>query len=159
MGLFFDLVEWVKVMGVFGFVMFGGGALGVLFGGVLIGLFLWYWIFLVNVLIGVGVWLVVCWVLFGDEVVVWCVWIDVFGAVFVIGVLMLLVYGIVISAWVLLVGSVVLLVAFVLGEFCIVELLVLLWLFWLCNVVVFQAVGVLWVVVMFVWFFLAVLYF
>ena len=42
-------------MGVFGFVMAGGGSLGVLLGGVLTDTLSWHWIFLVNVPIGVAV--------------------------------------------------------------------------------------------------------
>jgi EmrB/QacA subfamily drug resistance transporter len=53
MGLFSDPGERAKAMGFFGFVMSGGGAVGVLLGGVLTGLFSWHWIFLVNVPIGV----------------------------------------------------------------------------------------------------------
>ena len=55
MGLFTDPGERAKAMGVFGFVMSGGGAVGVLLGGVLTGLLSWHWIFLVNVPIGVAV--------------------------------------------------------------------------------------------------------
>ena len=55
MGLFTEPAERAKAMGVFGFVMSGGGAVGVLLGGVLTGLFSWHWIFLVNVPIGVAV--------------------------------------------------------------------------------------------------------
>ena len=57
MGLFTDPAERAKAMGFFGFVVSGGGAVGVLAGGVLTGLLNWHWIFLVNVPIGVGVWL------------------------------------------------------------------------------------------------------
>ena len=57
MGLFSDPGERAKAMGVFGFVMSGGGAVGVLLGGVLTGLLSWHWIFLVNVPIGIAVWL------------------------------------------------------------------------------------------------------
>src|SRR6187549_3981483 len=56
-GLFADPGERARAMGVFGFVMSGGGAVGVLLGGVLTGLFSWHWIFLVNVPIGVAVWI------------------------------------------------------------------------------------------------------
>src|SRR6478672_3552779 len=59
MGLFSDPGERAKAMGVFGFVMSGGGAVGVLLGGVLTGLFSWHWIFLVNVPIGIAVWILV----------------------------------------------------------------------------------------------------
>ena len=59
MGLFTDPGERAKAMGVFGFVMSGGGAVGVLLGGVLTGLLTWHWIFLVNVPIGIAVWFLV----------------------------------------------------------------------------------------------------
>ena len=57
MGLFSDPGERAKAMGFFGFVMSGGGAVGVLAGGVLTGLLNWHWIFLVNVPIGIAVWI------------------------------------------------------------------------------------------------------
>src|SRR6266571_1252013 len=47
--------ERAKAMGVFGFTAAGGGAVGVMAGGVLTGLLSWHWIFLVNVPIGAGV--------------------------------------------------------------------------------------------------------
>ena len=42
-------------MGVFGFVMAGGGSLGVLLGGLLTNTLDWHWIFLVNLPIGIAV--------------------------------------------------------------------------------------------------------
>ena len=69
MGLFTDPAERAKAMGVFGFVMSGGGAVGVLLGGVLTGLFAWHWIFLVNVPIGIGVWIAARRVLPADEAI------------------------------------------------------------------------------------------
>src|SRR5918992_4562659 len=48
MGLFPDGPERVRAMGYFGFVMAGGGSVGVLLGGFLTGLFDWRSIFLVN---------------------------------------------------------------------------------------------------------------
>ena len=39
-------------MGFWGFVAAGGGAIGVLVGGVLTGTFNWHWIFLVNIPVG-----------------------------------------------------------------------------------------------------------
>ncbi|GAA1158822.1 DHA2 family efflux MFS transporter permease subunit [Nocardioides aquiterrae] len=158
MGLFSDPGERAKAMGFFGFVMSGGGAVGVLLGGVLTGLFSWHWIFLVNVPIGVGVWLAARRVLPGDEVVPQRARIDVLGAVLVTGALMLSVYGIVSSTWALLGGSAVLLAAFVLWESRTAEPLVPLRLFRLRNVVVSQVVGVFWAAAMFAWFFLAALY-
>src|SRR4029077_7834352 len=53
MTLFTEAAERTKAMGVFGFVMAGGGSIGVLLGGVLTDTLSWHWIFLVNVPIGV----------------------------------------------------------------------------------------------------------
>ena len=66
MGLFSAPAERAKAMGFFGFVMSGGGAVGVLLGGVLTGLLSWHWIFWVNVPVGIGVWLAARRVLPGD---------------------------------------------------------------------------------------------
>ncbi len=125
MGLFSDPAERAKAMGFFGFVMSGGGAVGVLLGGVLTGLFSWHWIFPVNVPIGVGVWFAARRVLPADEAVEGAAGLDVPGAVLVTGSLMLSVYGIVggnDAGWAsgrtlgLLGTSLVLLAAFVLRE-------------------------------------------
>ena len=70
-------------MGVFGFVMSGGGAVGVLLGGVLTGLLTWHWIFLVNVPIGIAVLVAARAVLPADDVVAELGRLDVPGAVLV----------------------------------------------------------------------------
>jgi MFS family permease len=57
MTLFTEPAERAKAMGIFGFVLSGGGAAGVLLGGVLTDLLSWHWIFLVNVPVGVTVYL------------------------------------------------------------------------------------------------------
>ena len=57
LNLFMEPGERAKAMGVFGFVMSGGGTIGVLLGGVLTDVLSWHWIFLVNVPIGVLVYL------------------------------------------------------------------------------------------------------
>jgi EmrB/QacA subfamily drug resistance transporter len=157
-GLFQDPTERAKAMGFFGFVMSGGGAVGVLLGGVLTGLFSWHWIFLVNVPVGIGVWIAARRVLPADDVVEQRGRIDVLGAVLVTAALMLSVYGIVESEPWLIAGSVVLLAVFVLWESRTADPLVPLRLFRLRNVVVSQVVGVLWAAAMFAWFFLAALY-
>src|SRR6478736_2820561 len=95
MGLFSDPAERAKAMGFFGFVMSGGGAVGVLLGGVLTGLFSWHWIFLVNVPVGVAVWVSARRVLPEDAVSGGGGRLDVPGAVLVTSALMLSVYGIV----------------------------------------------------------------
>jgi EmrB/QacA subfamily drug resistance transporter len=167
MGLFSDPGERAKAMGFFGFVMSGGGAVGVLLGGVLTGLFSWHWIFLVNVPIGIAVWTAARRVLPADEAVEQRGRLDVPGAVLVTAALMLSVYGIVggnEAGWTsgrtlgLLGASVVLLAAFVLWESRAASPLVPLRLFALRNVTVSQVVGVLWAAAMFAWFFLAALY-
>src|ERR687896_2044240 len=57
MTLFTEPAERAKAMGVFGFVLSGGGTAGVLLGGVLTDALDWHWIFLVNLPIGVAVYL------------------------------------------------------------------------------------------------------
>src|SRR5918995_3949832 len=53
--LFTEPAERAKAMGIFGFVLSGGGSAGVLLGGVLTDTLDWHWIFLVNIPIGVVV--------------------------------------------------------------------------------------------------------
>ena len=167
MGLFTEPGERAKAMGVFGFVMSGGGAVGVLLGGVLTGLFAWNWIFLVNVPIGVAVWIAARRVLPADDVVVEKSRLDILGAVLVTAALMLSVYAIVggnEAGWtstrtvVMLGGGLVLMAAFLVREARVVNPLVPLRLFALRNVSVSQVVGVLWAAAMFAWFFLAAIY-
>src|SRR4051794_9484753 len=55
MTLFTEPAERAKAMGVVGFVIAGGGTIGVLLGGVLTDLLSWHWIFLVNIPVGVAV--------------------------------------------------------------------------------------------------------
>src|SRR3989441_2100627 len=55
MNLFTEQADRAKAMGIFGFVMAGGGSLGVLLGGGLTHTLNSHWIFLVNVPIGVAV--------------------------------------------------------------------------------------------------------
>ena len=172
MGLFTEPGERAKAMGVFGFVMSGGGAVGVLLGGVLLGgvltgLFSWEWIFLVNVPVGIAVLFAARAVLPVDDVEPGSVKLDVPGAVLVTGALMLAVYGIVggnDAGWLtgrtlgLLGVSAVLFAAFVAWESRAAAPLVPLRVFRLRNLVISQIVGILWAAAMFAWFFLAALY-
>jgi EmrB/QacA subfamily drug resistance transporter len=167
MGLFSEPGERAKAMGVFGFVMSGGGAVGVLLGGVLTGALSWHWIFLVNVPVGLAVVLAARAVLPADDVVPGSTKLDVPGAVLVTAALMLAVYAVVggnEAGWTstrtlaLLATSVVLFAAFVVWETRSAAPLVPLRLFKLRNVSVSQVVGVLWAAAMFAWFFLAALY-
>ena len=167
MGLFSDPGERARAMGVFGFVMSGGGAVGVLAGGVLTGLLNWHWIFLVNIPVGVAVVLAARAMLPADDVVPGSTKLDVPGAVLVTSALMLAVYAVVggnEAGWTsartltLLASAAALFVAFVVRETKAAEPLVPLRLFKLRNVSVSQVVGVLWAAAMFAWFFLAALY-
>ena len=167
MGLFSDPAERARAMGVFGFVMSGGGAVGVLLGGVLTGLFTWHWIFLVNVPIGVAVWLLARRILPADRLPDQRGPLDVPGAGLVTLALMLAVYGVVggnEAGWTsaptlgFLGSATLLLAAFVVRESLAAHPLVPLRLFRLRNVAVSQVVGVLWAGAMFAWFFLSALY-
>ena len=167
MGLFPAGAERAKAMGVFGFVMSGGGAVGALLGGVLTGLFSWHWIFLVNVPIGVAVLLAARSLLPADDVEPGSARLDVPGAVLVTGALMLAVYGIVggnDAGWItgrtlgLLGASAALFATFIAWESRAAAPLVPLRIFRLRNLVVSQIVGILWAAAMFAWFFLAALY-
>ena len=167
MGLFSEPGDRAKAMGVFGFVMSGGGAVGVLAGGVLTGLLSWHWIFLVNVPVGIAVVIATRAVLPADDVVPGSAKLDVPGAVLVTSALMIAVYAVVggnEAGWgstrtvVLLAAAAVLFASFVLREVKAAAPLVPLRLFRLRNVTVSQVVGVLWAAAMFAWFFLAALY-
>jgi EmrB/QacA subfamily drug resistance transporter len=167
MGLFTDPAERAKAMGFFGFVMSGGGAVGVLAGGILTGLLTWHWIFLVNVPIGIGVWVAAGRVLPADQVRTSGRSLDVPGAGLVTLALMIAVYAVVggnQAGWTstetlgLLALAATLMVAFVAREARIEYPLVPLRLFALRNVTISQVVGVLWAGGMFAWFFLSALY-
>ena len=94
MTLFTEPAERAKAMGIFGFVLSGGGTAGVLLGGVLTDLFSWHWIFLVNIPVGVLVYLLSLRLL-PDVRGTAEGRVDVGGAVAVTGALMLAVFAIV----------------------------------------------------------------
>src|SRR6478735_11135477 len=52
--LFTEPAERAKAMGMIGFVLSGGGSIGVLLGGILTDALSWHWIFLVNVPVGIA---------------------------------------------------------------------------------------------------------
>jgi len=167
MGLFGDPAERAKAMGVFGFVMAGGGAVGVLLGGVLTGLLTWQWIFLVNVPVGIAVWVLVTRLIPADTAHTSPQRVDVLGAALVTGSLMLAVYGVVggnAAGWTstrtlgILGVAAVGFVAFLVREARTTDPLVPLRLFSLRNVAVSQVVGILWAGAMFACFFLSALY-
>jgi EmrB/QacA subfamily drug resistance transporter len=167
MNLFTEQAERAKAMGIFGFVMSGGGSLGVLLGGVLTDTLNWHWIFLVNVPIGVAVVVLTLKLLPGAHGSAAGGRLDVAGAVTVTASLMLAVYAIVNgndTGWTsgqtlgLLAGAVVLLALFIGIEARVRSPLIPLGLFKLRNIVVANTVGILWAAAMFAWFFVSALY-
>jgi EmrB/QacA subfamily drug resistance transporter len=167
MKLFTEPAERAKAMGVFGFVVSGGGTLGVLLGGVLTDAFEWNWIFLVNLPIGIGVFIGCLFLLPRDLPVEERGGMDVWGAVTVTGALMLAVYAIVNgqdAGWTslqtdgLLVLAVALLGVFVLIEARTSAPLVPLHLFKHRTLATANGVAALLAAAMFSWFFLSALY-
>jgi EmrB/QacA subfamily drug resistance transporter len=167
MGLFTEQAERAKAMGIFGFVAAGGGSIGVLLGGVLTDLLDWHWIFLVNVPIGIAVYLFSLRLLPGGKGSAAHGRLDVAGAVTVTVALMLAVYAIVNgndAGWtstqttVLLGASVALFIVFLVIESRVAAPLVPLRLFRIRNLATANVVGVLWAAAMFAWFFLSALY-
>jgi EmrB/QacA subfamily drug resistance transporter len=166
LNLFTEPAERAKAMGFFGFVMSGGGTIGVLLGGILTDTLSWHWIFLVNVPIGVLVYLLSIRLVpatpgFGTGRV------DVAGAVTVTAALMLAVYAIVKGnevGWLtvrtlgLLGAAAVLLGVFVWLESHVASPLMPLRLFKQRNISTANVVGILWSAAMFAWFFLTALY-
>jgi len=167
MVLFHEPAERAKAMGVAGFVASGGGAIGVLLGGVLTDVLSWHWIFFVNVPIGVLVSALVLRIIPATHGASATVRLDAGGAVTVTAALLLAVYAIVNgnqSGWGsgqtlgLLAGAVVLLAVFLAIESRVREPLMPLRLFRLRNLSTANAVGVLWAGAMFAWFFISALY-
>ena len=167
MNLFTEPGERAKAMGIFGFVASGGGSIGVLLGGVLTDLLNWHWIFLVNLPIGLGVYILSLRLLPPCRDVESSGRVDVAGAVTVTAALMIAVYAIVNgnqAGWTsprtigLLLGAAVLSAAFLAIESRVGEPLMPLRLFRTRNLAVANAVGVLWAGAMFAWFFLSALY-
>jgi EmrB/QacA subfamily drug resistance transporter len=167
MMLFTETEERTKAMGVFGFVAAGGGTVGVLLGGVITDLLSWHWIFLVNVPIGIAVFVLARRLLPTASGSATGARLDVAGAVVVTGSLMLAVYAIVNGntwGWEtlrtigLLVLAAALMGAFVAIEARVQSPLVPLSLFRSRNVSAANGIGVLWAAAMFAWFFLTALY-
>lgn len=165
--LFTEPGERAKAMGIFGFVMAGGGSVGVLLGGVLTAAFDWHWIFLVNLPIGGAVFALCLWLLPATRGIAAGARLDVAGAATVTVSLMLAVYGIVNgneagwgSAQTLgLIGAAIVLFAlFLVIETIVPAPLMPLGLFRLRNLATANAVGVLWAAAMFAWFFISALY-
>lgn len=164
--LFTESSERAKAMGLFGFVSAGGGAIGVLIGGLLTGLFNWHWIFLINIPVGLAVF-AACFYLLPQGEKKERVRLDFAGAITITLALMLAVYAIVEgnnAGWLsvqtlgLLAISLALIGVFVFVESRHPAPLVPLSIFKERNIVVVSLIGILWSVAMFAWFFLSALY-
>ncbi|HEY2764525.1 MAG TPA: DHA2 family efflux MFS transporter permease subunit [Pseudonocardiaceae bacterium] len=166
MTLFTEPADRAKAMGVIGFVMAGGGSIGVLLGGVLTAALDWHWIFLVNIPIGLAV-AVLCVLLLPAGTGQPGTRLDIGGAVTVTASLMLAVYAIANGnqagwgSWRtlgLLLAAVSLLALFLRIESRARTPLMPLALFRIRSLTTANMVGVLWAAALFAWFFLAALY-
>lgn len=168
MDLFTEPAERAKAMGFFGFVAAGGGSIGVLLGGILTGSLNWHWIFLVNIPVGVVVFIMSLFLLpQGAQDSESAKHLDIFGAISITAALMLAVYTIVngnIVGWTslrtlgMLAASVLLIVIFIFTESKVRSPLMPLSLIKMRNIATANIVGVLWAAGMFAWFFLSALY-
>ena len=167
MNLFTESAERAKAMGIFGFVMAGGGSIGVLLGGLLTDALDWHWIFLVNLPIGAAVFALCLMLLPAGRGQAAGARLDIAGAVTVTVSLLLAVYAIVNgneAGWrsVQTIGLLAIagaLLALFLGIEAVVRSpLMPLGLFRLRNVSTANVVGVLWAAAMFAWFFISALY-
>jgi EmrB/QacA subfamily drug resistance transporter len=165
--LFTEPSERAKAMGVFGFVMAGGGSIGVLAGGVLTDLVGWHWIFLVNLPIGIMVTISGLKLLPAVHAGGEGQRLDVVGAAAITGAMVLAVYAIVngnSAGWTsaqtigLLAAAVVVAVAFAAWESRVDAPLVPLRIFRHRNLSAANVVGILWAAAMFALFFLSALY-
>jgi EmrB/QacA subfamily drug resistance transporter len=167
MMLFTEQADRAKAMGIFGFVLSGGGIIGVLAGGILTDLLSWNWIFFINIPIGIAVFVLSLRLLPGESALASRGRLDIGGAITVTAALMLAVYAIVngnSNGWTsaetlgLLGAAVVLLVAFLVIESRIQAPLVPLTLFRNRNVASANGIGVLLAAGMFAYFFFSALY-
>src|SRR6187549_3260627 len=167
MTLFVEPAERAKAMGVVGFVLSGGGTAGVLLGGILTDLLSWHWIFLVNIPVGIAVFVLSVYLCPNVQAPPGERRLDIGGAVTVTVALMLAVYAIVKGnevGWTsartlgLLGASLVLFIVFVVIEARHPAPLVPLSLFRHRNLSVANIVGVLMAAAMFAMFFFSALY-
>lgn len=167
MNIFHKPEDRAKAMGVYGFVCAGGGSIGVLLGGMLTNALSWHWIFLVNLPIGLAVYLLCLKLIPAGKGHAAGESLDVAGAVTITVSLMLAVYAIVNgneAGWTsaetlgLLAVAIALLAIFIAIEARISTPLMPLGLFRLRNLYTANIVAVLWAAAMFAWFFISALY-
>ena len=167
MNLFKDSESRAKAMGIFGFILAGGGSVGVFLGGIITNSFNWHMIFLINIPIGIIVCilsLVLIPTMNGQEV---SKKLDVTGAISVTLAQMFVVYAIVNSNSVgmfstqtlgLLLASLLLLILYFIIESRTDEPLIPFSILRLRNVATANIISILWAAAMFAWFFLSALY-
>ncbi|QQG37502.1 MAG: MFS transporter [Candidatus Kaiserbacteria bacterium] len=164
--IFPDPRERARAMGVFGFIMAGGGSVGVLLGGLLT-VINWHLNFLINIPIGIGVFIACLYLLPKMPGVSHGERLDFSGAVTVTASLLLAIYAIIGGNEVgwgsfqtlgLLLGAIVLFGIFLWIESRVSHPLVPLDIFKNRNLAISSVVGVFWAAAMFAWFFLAALY-
>jgi EmrB/QacA subfamily drug resistance transporter len=166
MTLFTEPAERAKAMGVFGFVLSGGGTAGVLLGGIITDTLAWNWIFLINLPVGIAVFALTLALLPGGRGHA-TGRVDFAGAVTVTGSLILAVYAIVNgndAGWTsvqtlgLLGAAVVLMATFLAIELRVSAPLMPLGLFRIRNISTANVVGVLMAAGLFAYFFMSALY-
>lgn len=164
---FQDNTERARAMGLFGFVAAGGGAIGVLLGGVLTNSFDWHWNFLVNLPIGIAVYLASMRYLPHSKVEGEKHYLDVWGSILITSALIIAVYAIVggnAAGWLsgrtlgLFALSAVIIAAFLRLESRVLHPLVPLHIFKDHNIVLAVWIGILWSAAMFASFFISALY-
>jgi EmrB/QacA subfamily drug resistance transporter len=167
MTIFTEPAERAKAMGIFSFVLSGGATAGVLLGGVLTDLLAWNWIFLVNLPVGITVFVLSLRLLPDDRPETGDRSLDVTGAVTITAAVMLGTYAVINgndNGWTsgetvgLLGAAAVLLAIFLAVESRVSSPLMPLGLFRLRNISVANVVGVMLAASMFGWFFLSALY-
>jgi EmrB/QacA subfamily drug resistance transporter len=165
--LFTEPLERAKAMGVTGFVASGGGALGVVLGGILTDALNWHWIFLVNVPIGIAVSALVFRLVPAGQLAAGSRRLDIGGAVTITASLLLAVNAVIDgnhAGWTslrtlgLLVAAAALFASFVVIESRVSMPLMRLSLLRSRMLATANIVGVLWAGAMFAWFFLSALY-
>jgi EmrB/QacA subfamily drug resistance transporter len=164
--LFTEQADRAKAMGLFGFVLSGGGVIGVLAGGILTDVLNWHWIFLINLPVGVLVYVLSLKLLPGGRGIA-SGRVDAAGAITVTASLMLAVYAIVngndkgwtsVETLGVLGAAAVLLGVFLAIEARIASPLMPLGIFRNRNVTTANVVGVLMAAGMFAYFFFSALY-
>jgi len=167
MNLFSTPGDRAKAMGVYGFICAAGGSIGAVLGGVLTGLLDWRWIFLINLPIGMAVYVMCLRLLPRDVAPAIRPRLDVAGAMLVTGGLMIAVYAVIggnAAGWssgrtlgLLAVGGA-LLAAFFVVEARVRDPLMPLHLLKLRNLATANVIAILWSAGMFAWFVITALY-